>query len=676
MKKVIFFAILVVTILLTGCNKDDIVTPEDRLKDYVEHWNKGDYQAMYEMLANEVPKEEFVDRYEKIYSDLKVEELEVTFQPKENEEKELDWEEIEEMTFPLSVSMTTLAGPVEFQRDITLVKEMKTVEDEEVIDWAVQWDAGFIFPQLENGGSVRIQTTEPTRGQIFDRNGKALAENGEVYEMAVVPERFTENEEQEKEKIAEVLDITVEEIDNALNQSWVQPDYVVPLKVVPSIDDNGLSEAVEEIPPLTYQMVTGRVYPLGEKAAHLIGYIAPINADKWEEVDQTIYSENDMIGYRGLEQLFEEDLRGDRGVSITVETEGQEPVVIAEKEVRNGKDITLTIDADVQARIFDEMKAEPGTAAAIHPQTGETLALVSSPSFNPNAFLYGLSAEQWQEWQEDPDNPLLNRFAATYAPGSAFKPITSAIGLKNGSIDPQEQLTIQGLTWSKEGWGNYAVRRVSESSNGKVDLVDALIRSDNIYFAQQVVEMGAEPFVEGLKTFGFEENFPFTYPISKSTISSDGKLEDEVLRANTGYGQGEIEMSVLHLATSFTPFLNEGNMLQPTLLMDEEKGQVWKESLLSAEHVDLINDALRKVVTNGTGQKANKSNVAISGKTGTAELKLTKEETDGKENGWFVGYTDDASILVAMMIEGIESQSSGSGYVAEKVANVIADVAQ
>src|SRR5690606_19448054 len=120
---------------------------------------------------------------------------------------------------------------------------------------------------------------------------------------------------------------------------------------------------------------------------------------------------------------------------------------------------------------------------------------------------------------------------------SAFKPITSAIGLKNGSIDPQEELTIQGLTWSKDGWGNYAVRRVSESSNGKVDLVDALVRSDNIYFAQQVVEMGAEPFVDGLKTFGFEEDFPFTYPISKSTISSDGKLDDEVLRANTGYGQ-------------------------------------------------------------------------------------------------------------------------------------------
>ncbi|GAA0285774.1 penicillin-binding protein [Gracilibacillus halotolerans] len=676
-RTILFIAILFIGLILIGCNKEEVITPEDRLKEYVDHWNSGDYESMYQMLANDVSQEDFVDRYEKIYGDLDVEELEVTYSSQEtNEDEEVNWDEVESMVFPLSVSMTTLAGPVEFQREMTVVKEMKTVEDEEVMDWAIEWDAGFIFPQLENEGTIRIKTTEPNRGQIFDRNGNGLAENGDVYEMSVVPERFTENEEEEKEQVAEVLGITVEEIETALSASWVEPHHVVPLKVVPTIHDNGLEEAVNEIPPLTYQMKTGRVYPLGEKAAHLVGYIAPMNADKWEEVDQSIYSENDLIGYRGLEQLYEEDLRGESGVQIIAESEGQEPAIIAEKEVQHGKDITLTIDIQVQARLFDELDGEAGTAAALHPQTGEALALVSSPSFDPSAFLYGLSADQWQEWQDDPNNPLLNRFASTYAPGSAFKPITSAIGLNNGSIDPQEELAISGLTWSKEGWGNYEVRRVSESSSGKVDLTDALVRSDNIYFAQQALKMGAEPFIEGLQSFGFEEDFPFTYPIAKSTISSDGDLSEEVLLANTSYGQGEIEMSVLHLATAFTPFLNEGNMLKPTLLMDEEKGETWKESLITSEQVAIINDALRKVVTNGTGSNANISNVTIAGKTGTAELKLTKEEKDGQENGWFVGYTEDASMLVAMMVERIEGQSGGSGYVAEKVGNVIADVAQ
>src|SRR5690606_10304571 len=226
--------------------------------------------------------------------------------------------------------------------------------EEEIIDWAIEWDAGFIFPQLENGGSIRIKSTEPTRGEIFDRNENGLAINGDVYEMSVVPERFTENEAQEKEQIAEVLGITVEEIETALSASWVEPHHVVPLKVVPTIYDNGLEDAINEIPPLTYQNKTGRVYPLGEKAAHLVGYIAPMNADKWEEVDQSIYSENDLIGYRGLEQLYEEDLRGESGVQIIAETEGQEPEIIVEKVVKNGIDIHLTIDAQLQTRLFDE----------------------------------------------------------------------------------------------------------------------------------------------------------------------------------------------------------------------------------------------------------------------------------------------------------------------------------
>lgn len=675
-KRIIFTVVLFIGLFLVGCNKEEVITPEDRLQEYVDLWNKGDYESMYEMLANEVPQEEFIERYTKIYGDLNVEDLEISYSsPNTDEDEEIDWEEIDSMTFPLSVSMTTLAGPVEFEREMTVVKEMKTVEEEEIIDWAIEWDAGFIFPQLENGGSIRIKSTEPTRGEIFDRNENGLAINGDVYEMSVVPERFTENEAQEKEQIAEVLGITVEEIETALSASWVEPHHVVPLKVVPTIYDNGLEDAINEIPPLTYQNKTGRVYPLGEKAAHLVGYIAPMNADKWEEVDQSIYSENDLIGYRGLEQLYEEDLRGESGVQIIAETEGQEPEIIVEKVVKNGIDIHLTIDAQLQTRLFDELNGEAGTSAALDPKTGETLALVSSPSFDPSAFLYGLSADQWQEWQEDPNNPLLNRFASTYAPGSAFKPITSAVGLNNGSIDPQEELAISGLTWSKDGWGGYEVRRVSESSSGKVNLTDALVRSDNIYFAQQAINMGADSFIEGLKSFGFEEDFPFTYPIPKSTISSNGEISDEVLLANTSYGQGEIEMSVLHLATAFTPFLNEGNMLQPTLLMEEEKSKTWKESLISADQVGIINDALRKVVTNGTGKSANIPNVTVLGKTGTAELKLTKEEKDGQENGWFVGYTEDGSILISMMVERIEGQSGGSGYVADKVGKVIADVA-
>ncbi len=670
------FMIVLISLVafLVACQEDEHVKPEDRLQEYVDHWMAEDFESMYQMVEEDVDKEEF-DRYPKIYEDLEVTDLSVEYEVPEpaEDEEEINLEEIESMTFPLHVNMETLAGPVSFDTEIEMVKTIETVEDEEELDWLVHWHPGFIFPELEDGGSVGINRVEPIRGEIYDRNREALAVNESIYELGVVDDWFTENEKQEKEEIAEILDITVEDIDNALSAGWVTPDVFVPLKVVPSISENGLEEALQSIKPFTKQTTTGRIYPLGEAAAHLVGYIAPITAEKLEEVDSDFYSESDLIGYRGLEELYEEELRGEEGVQIYVDKEDQDPVLIAETEVKDGETITLTIDANVQESIFDSLDGDAGTATAIDPATGETLAIVSSPAFDPHAFLYGLSGDQWNEWQEDPKNPLLNRFTATFAPGSSFKPITSVIGLENGSIDPNKGFTIEGLTWQKEGWGNYSVRRVSES-NGPVDLRDALVRSDNIYFAMQALEMGEDAFVSGLEAFGIGEEFPFTYPIQSSSISSDGTLSEEVLLADTSYGQGQIEMSVLQLATSYSVFTNDGNIVQPTLLMDEEKGQTWKEGLLSSDNADIIRDALRGVVTDGTGGGANVSGLGISGKTGTAELKQSLDEEGAAENGWFVGYPEDSSVIIAMMVENIEDKNNGSGYVAEKVGNVFSEI--
>src|SRR5699024_7899348 len=267
---------------------------------------------------------------------------------------------------------------------------------------------------------------------------------------------------------------------------------------------------------------------------------------------------------------------------------------------------------------------------------------------------YGISQSDYDKLQNDPKKPTLNRFSATFAPGSAIKPVTAAIGLSNGTIVPGEGMEINGLTWSNgEGWGDYEVRRVSES-DGPVDVTDALIRSDNIYFARKGVEMGSDKLINGLQQFGFGEELPFEYPITSSQISSSGDIDDEVMLANTSYGQGQIETSPLHLALTYTPFLNDGNMLKPTILADAEQEQVWKEELITSDEATLIQEALRDVVAapNGTAKGAQDADFPISGKTGTAELKLSSEDEEGKENGWFVGYpSEDQDILIAMMVE-------------------------
>ncbi|HHV38905.1 MAG TPA: penicillin-binding transpeptidase domain-containing protein [Tepidimicrobium sp.] len=669
MRKGIFVIIFVALILaLVGCSKKGAETPQDRFDQYVELWNDQQFEEMYDMLSSdareEFPPDQFIDRYNKIYKDLGISKLKISYDELSEGELKTALKE-GAATIPFVVSMESIGGPIEFEYKAILIKEGEGKDGK----WLIKWDPGFIFPPLKDGGNVRIHTDTPMRGQILDRNKKPLATNDHVYEVGIVPEGLGENSKKQKEKIAKLLDIPVEAIDAELSADWVRPELFVPIKKLPKGAESTITE-LKEVDGVSIREVMGRVYPLGKAAGHLTGYIGPISAEELEEKEAGQYSANDLIGKRGLEQLYEEQLRGEKGAKIFIVKEDGEEEVLAEKSAKDGEDIVTTIDVDVQGEIFNAYEERSGTSAAINPKTGETLALVSSPAFDPNEFLYGISQERLDELENDPQTPVINRFAATFAPGSVIKPITAAIGLKNGTIKPDEGIDIKGLTWAKgKDWGNYKVKRVSES-DGPVDIADALIRSDNIYFAMKGVEMGAKSLANGLEKFGFGEQLPFEYPIPSSTISSSGELGDEVQLANTSYGQAEVESSALHMAITYTTFLNEGNMLKPTLLASEDTGQIWKENIISPDNAKFIQEILRDVVLKGTATTAKRDGLAISGKTGTAELKLSHDSED-HENGWFIGYpTEKQDILIAMMIEEVEDIGT-SAFVAEKVADIL-----
>ncbi|WP_156288269.1 penicillin-binding transpeptidase domain-containing protein [Oceanobacillus salinisoli] len=666
MKKAGF--LLFILIFLVACS-DDQVTPNDRFDAFVSHWNEQNYDQMYEMFSTEsqssYTKEESVQRKEKIYEDLEVSELQVSYEPLEEDVLERAMEE-GVATIPFQVQMESLAGTISFDYDATL--HLEGEEEEE--NWFVQWDSGFIFPEIKDGGEIRFSTSEPKRGEILDRNQMPLALNDEVYEVSIVPEKLGENADQSIEEIAELLGTTVESIDNKLNASWVQPEWAVPITRI-SKDEEAVKNQLLEIDGIQISTTTGRVYPAGEAAAHLTGYLRTVRADDFEEFDENNYAADDMIGARGLERLFEEQLKGERGVKIYVEKEGKDEVILAEKEAKNGENLVLSLDINIQEKIYESYGEDAGTAAAIHPQTGETLALVSSPSFDPNEVMYGTTDRYMESLDQDEQLPLINRIVSSFSPGSAIKPITAAIGLDNGTITPEEGIEIEGLQWGKESWGDYQVTRVS-TSNGPVDLEDALVRSDNIYFAMKAVEMGADALRTGLENFGFGEEMPYEYDVTTSSISNSGTIDNEVLLADTSYGQGQMQMTAIHLATAYTTFLNEGNMLKPIFLADEETGQIWKEGLITAEEAQIIQDALRSVVTDGTATNANIDEFPISGKTGTVELKQTADE-DGAENNWFVAYPTEAQdILIALMVENSHEEDTQKAY--EKVTDILLDL--
>ncbi|MGF2618163.1 penicillin-binding transpeptidase domain-containing protein [Rossellomorea vietnamensis] len=655
MKKLVFLSVLLSLIFIAGCQEQP--QPDERLETYVKLWNDQEYEKMYSDYLTQSTKEtysteDFKDRAQKIYQDFDVKNFEVTYQKPEEEQ---EWEDQESAKFPVVIKMTTLAGDIEYEKEVELIKESK--DDQE--NWFLNWTPELILPNLEQNDKVRIQTVPANRGEIYDRNDRALAINGQAYEIGVVPEKF---ELANTGKAAELLDITPEFIEEQMNQSWVQPEHFVPLKKIP-MSNRELAVELTSIEGVFNQKVEAREYPYVEALAHLVGHTGNITAEEYEELKGKGYSEQAVIGKRGLEELYEEKLRGQDGKVIYIEKENGAVVDVASSEVMHGEKITLTIDAEVQKGLYEQMKDEAGTAAAVNPNTGEVLSLVSVPSFDPIQFALGISSKDYKALQDNPDNPLTNRIVNAYSPGSTMKGITAAIGLNSGKLDPSKAYTIEGKQWQKDkSWGGYKVTRVFDNDTN-VDLESALKYSDNIYFARAGLDMGADSFQQGLKNFGYGEEVPFEYPITSSQIANDGAISEEILLADSAYGQGQILMSVLHLANSYGAIINDGIMMKP-LLINGAKEEVWKNDLLSKENAELLKTDLRKVVTEGIAGKAAVEGKAIAGKTGTAEIK-SEQGTTGSENGLFVSYDqNNPEFVLAMLLENVE-ESGGSTHTVE-----------
>ena len=642
-------SIMLLLLLLGGC-KEELASPEERLNEYIELWNDQEFEKMYSNYVSssakdKFKKEQYVDRYEKVYKDLEISDLSVKGSFKE--EKELD--DQDSVKLPIKVKMNSLAGQIEFEKVVTMKLETKEKEE----NWYVDWDTTFIFPELQPDDKIGIKHSTGKRGEILDRNGNGLAVNGVAQTVGITPENFDEST---KAELTKLLNLDDDYIDKQLNQSWVQPSYFVPIKTIRN-NQKELIEKLKAINGVSFQEKEIREYPYNESAAHLTGYVGTITAEEMEKNKDKGYKNDSIIGKRGLEQLLEDKLRPQDGYTIYIDRE--KPIVIAEKEAQDGETFRLLIDAELQKLAFQNMKGAAGTFAAVQPDTGDVLALVSSPSFNPNDFVLGISSEKYTQLENNPKQPLLNRFSATYSPGSTIKPIIAAIGLKAGKLDPNKELDIKGLKWSKgKEWGNASITRVSDPGH-PVNLQTALKISDNIYFAQTALSIGEEDLINGFKQLEIGVGkFPLEYPIRASQYSNSGEIKNSKLLADTGYGQGEVLMSTVHLASVYGMIVNDGKLMKPRLYLDTESA-VWHDSFITKDQAKTLQIDLRTVVTSGTGNAANTPKLELAGKTGTAELKSTQKEK-GIENGLFVAYDQkNPKAVMALLIEDVQNNGGG-----------------
>ncbi len=408
------------------------------------------------------------------------------------------------------------------------------------------------------------------------------------------------------------------------------------------------------------------------KQQHILhGYIRNITAEELNENANKDYNVNSKIGATGLEKQYEDRLKGTNGVEIYIEnSNGEKTHTIAKKEVQNGEDIKLTIDANLQKQVYDQMKTDKGFFVIMNPETGEMLSLVSTPSYNPNDFVLGMSSTKWDSIQSDEAKPMYNRYLQSWTPGSTFKPITGAIGLTTGKLSETDEFNYEGLSWQKDSsWGSYEVTTLTPYSGSK-NLRNAIVYSDNIYFAQATLKIGREAFIQGLDKLGFNEDIEFTLPATKSQYANN-EIDSEIQLADSGYGQGEILANPIHMALIYSAFLNDGNMIKPYLEYKEYSQKAYlKENVFSKEAANKMKEYLLEVVErpDGTAHRLQMDNVRLAGKTGTAELKQSKDDENRETLGWFNCFTVDSQnpILIISMVEDGQI-NGGSRYLIQKI---------
>ena len=645
----------------TGCT--GISKAEKAYTNFTEKWATADYTSMYEMLTNEskeyISEDDFISRYTNIFSAINADNL--TF--------EIDGENVKEdgvITIPFKLNMNTITGDLSLSGyKLNLVKEEK--------DYKIKWDESLIFPNMVKDDKVRVSTTQAKRGSIFDRNGNALAEDGTLITVGIYPSNFNKsNVESKIAEIANALDISEDTITSKLN-SDTNPEHFIPLVDILPSDSKLFTLRNRDEDGILLNEKIGRVYYGGEAFGRLIGYIGSITAEELESNIDKEYNDTSLIGKAGLEQVYEDTLRGEDAAEIYIER-GMDKITIASKEVKNGNDITLSIDTDLQNKIYSQMTLEKGAATAVNPKTGEVLAMVSAPSYDSNTFTTYISKTQQAKWEENDYSDEINRFNKTYSPGSTMKFLTSAIGLENGVIDPNEEINIEGLTWQKDSsWGDYKITRVADPGKS-VNLKDAANYSDNIYYAQVALELGKEKFINGLKSFGIGEELTFEYPMEASQISNDGDLNRDILLADTGYGQGEIMVTPLNIALFYSTLANEGNIMQPRLVISENPdAKIWKEGLISKDNLSTLIDTFTALINDSGATLADGAVTGhrVAGKSGSAEIKESQDDTTGTENGWFVSVDPDSSkISISMIIEDVKGRG-GSHVTIPKVKNVM-----
>lgn len=529
--------------------------------------------------------------------------------------------------------------------------------------WQLQILQGNEYRKLSEANRLRIVSIPAPRGIIFDRNGIPLVKNSPYYYASVIPYEFDKSK---VHLLSNVLNIPVEEILEKMNESELSPFVPVRLKQGLSFSDITYIEARRsDFPGLVIEVEFSREYIYGDVGSHLIGYLGKLSPSQSKDPAFKDVPPDTFIGQWGVEKLFDDSLRGTPGKRIIeVNALGREIRLLQENPPIKGKDITLSIDLNLQKEAEKAFGERAGALVALRPDTGEILGLISKPSFDPNLFTRGISHEKWTAIIKDKKNPMLNRaLQSQYPPASIFKIVTAIAGLEEGVINPDIKVDCRGgIHYGKWRFGCWR-----KQGHGVVSLHRAIVESCDVYFYEVGKRLGIDKIYDYATSLGLGKKTGIELGKERQGLipNTNWKLENKKLSwflgdtFNAAIGQGYVAVTPIQLALMTSTVANGGNVLKPTLLKDAPpiiSGKVH----IRPETLELVKRGLFGVVNepSGTGWASKSVLTNIAGKTGTAQVVSLKGghqyiSEKFRDHAWFVAFApvEKPEIALAVFVE-------------------------
>nr|WP_198982039.1 penicillin-binding protein 2 [Herbaspirillum sp. ASV7] len=536
---------------------------------------------------------------------------------------------------------------------------------------------------------ISVVPIVPNRGLIMDRNGVVLARNYSAYTLEITPSKIKTNIDDLIDELGTLVEIQPRDRRRFRRLQEESKNFEsVPIRT--RLTDEEVAKFTAQryrFPGVEVQARLFRQYPYGKTAAHVIGYIGRISQRDADRIadsdDEANYNGTDYIGKEGLEKSYESQLHGTTGYEeVEISASGRAVRSLSRTPATPGKNLILSIDIELQKVVEEAFGDQKGALVAINPATGDILAYVSQPSYDPNLFVEGIDQQSWDELNKSPDRPLLNRpLSGLYSPGSTYKPFMALAALELGKRRPQDAIRDPGFFVL----GNHRFRDDKEGGHGVVDMYRSIAISCDTYYYMLANDMGVNAIHDFMKPFGFGQITGIDLEHEKRGILPSTEWKRNSFRkpeqkrwiagdtVSLGIGQGYNSFTPLQLAQAMSVLANNGVVMKPHLVKIVEDGvtherteTVPKESYripLKQENVDFIKRAMVGVVKEGTGAAAFRGAPYESGgKTGTAQVvNIAKNQKyDSRklsrifhDNGLYIGFApaDSPRIAIAAVVE-------------------------